>query len=458
MMTPYKEQLLTIEKVFRDPVHDDIHVSHQVILDLINSKEFQRLRRIKQLGTTSLTFHGGEHSRFGHSLGVYEITQQICDLFAQNYSIEKDPENGWDDSERLVTLCAALLHDVGHGPYSHTFEGIFDTNHEEITVQILTSPETEIFQILNKVEEGFPEKVASVIQKNYPNQQVVQMISSQIDADRMDYLLRDAYFTGIQYGTFDLTRILRIIRPYKNGITFLANGMHSVEDYIVSRYQMYMQVYFHPVSRGMEIILDHLLKRGTYLHEHDHTYHQKQAGLLVPFFENNYTLEDYLKLDDGVLNTYFTMWLDDNDPILSDLAARFLNRKPLKSARVNPEQDATLIKEMTRLIETVGFNSKSYTAVNTSYDLPYDFYRPNQTKNRTQIELIQKDGSLVELSKASALVAALAGQTHGDERFFFPKEMLDDSGSSLFSDSLRDFQAHLLNGQVVEPSSRQTEN
>ena len=117
-------------------------------------------------------------------------------------------------------LCAALLHDIGHGPYSHTFEKIFDTNHEQITIDIILSEETEVNQILRKVSSTFPQEVASVIQKTHPNPQVVQLISSQIDADRMDYLLRDAYFTGVNYGTFDLTRILRVIRPYKGGIAF----------------------------------------------------------------------------------------------------------------------------------------------------------------------------------------------------------------------------------------------
>ena len=158
MTTPYKYQMLPMEKVFRDPVHNYIHVQHQVILDLINSKEVQRLRRIKQLGTSSFTFHGAEHSRFTHSLGVYEISRRICDIFSRNFSKEKIGNGGWDDQERLVTLCAALLHDVGHGPYSHTFEHIFHTNHEAITVEIITSPETEVYQILNRVEEGFPER------------------------------------------------------------------------------------------------------------------------------------------------------------------------------------------------------------------------------------------------------------------------------------------------------------
>ncbi|MGK0551493.1 HD domain-containing protein [Enterococcus faecalis] len=452
MTIPYKEQLLPIEKVFRDPVHNYIHVRYQVILDLINSAEFQRLRRIKQLGTSSFTFHGAEHSRFSHSLGVYEITRRICDIFQRNYSTDQIGTGGWNDEERLIALCAALLHDVGHGPYSHTFEHIFQTNHEAFTVEIITSPETEVYQILNRVAADFPEKVASVITKEYPNPQVVQMISSQIDADRMDYLLRDAYFTGTEYGTFDLTRILRVIRPYQGGIAFAMNGMHAVEDYIVSRYQMYVQVYFHPVSRGMEVILDHLLHRAKELFNENKDDFKKQAQMLIPFFKNNFTLQDYLKLDDGVLSTYFTQWLDFPDAILSDLAKRFLLRKPLKSAAFSEATDGKTILYLKELIEKVGFNSRYYTAINSSYDLPYDFYRPEKDSHRTQIELWQKDGSLVELSKVSPLVAALAGQSQGDRRFYFPKEMLDQQDKKhydLFEETYHEFATYIHNGTIV---------
>ena len=120
-----------------------------------------------------------------------------------------------------------------------------------MTTEIITSSHSEVNAVLRKVAPDFPEKVASVIEKSYPNPQVVQMISSQIDADRMDYLLRDSYFTGTNYGTFDLTRILRVMQPYFDGISFDMSGMHAVEDYIVSRFQMYQQVYFHPVSRSI---------------------------------------------------------------------------------------------------------------------------------------------------------------------------------------------------------------
>ena len=168
---------------------------------------------------------------------------------------------------------------------------------------IITSEDTQINAVLKQVAPDFPKKVASVIAKTYPNLQVVQMISSQIDADRMDYLLRDSYFTGANYGTFDLTRILRVMRPSKNGIVFEYSGMHAVEDYIISRLQMYQQVYFHPVSRSMEVILGHLLKRAKDLYLAGKLPQDFAAELLRPFFEKNFTLANYLRLDDGILNT-----------------------------------------------------------------------------------------------------------------------------------------------------------
>lgn len=435
--------MLPREKVFRDPVHNYIHVRHQVILDLINTPEFQRLRRIKQLGVANTVFQGAEHSRFTHSLGVYEITRQICDSFKTNY-----PDQ-WDDSERLVALCAALLHDVGHGPYSHTFEHIFNTDHEAITRRILCDEATNINRILREVAPDFPQKVASVIDHTYPNPQVVQMISSQIDADRMDYLLRDAYNTGTNYGLFDLTRILRVMRPYPDGIAFDANGMHAVEDYIVSRFQMYQQIYFHPVSRGMEVVLMHLLARAKTLYEAGRFDAAYNPRLLIPFFEGTWTLHDYLKLDDGVLNTYFTYWLDYPDPILKDFADRFLSRRPLKSATFTDDTE-NLLPVLRALVADAGFDLEYYTAENDSFDLPYDAYDPSSANPKTQIEIMQLDGSLEELSTLSPLVAAISGRMTGDKRFYFPKTMLQTSGD-LFTSTYQQFQHYLLNGALINP-------
>ncbi|MDN6029579.1 MAG: HD domain-containing protein [Lactococcus plantarum] len=429
-----------LEKVFRDPVHNYIAVSNQIIYDLIGTSEFQRLRRIKQLGTSSYTFHGAEHSRFTHCLGVYHIAKQITDMFTKNY-----PEV-WNPEENLVTQCAALLHDVGHGAFSHTFEGIFGTDHEAITVAIITNPETQVNAVLRKVSPDFPEKVASVITHDYENQQVVQLISSQIDADRMDYLLRDSYYTGATYGEFDLTRIMRVITPVENGIAFKIQGMHAVEDYIVSRYQMYMQVYFHPASRAMEVLLHQLLKRAKVLYPTQKDYFNVTSPRLIPFFENNFNLSDYLHLDDGVLTTYFQNWQTHPDPILSDLSNSFVNRKLAKSVKYDHKDEADL-SILRDIIEKIGFDPEYYTAIHSNFDLPYDLYRPEIKAPRTQIEIMQKDGTLTELSELSSLVKSLTGTTHGNSRFYFPREILNPQ--TLFKTEQEAFISYINNDQFL---------
>lgn len=410
-----------MEKVFRDPVHDYITVTHPVIAALIDTAEFQRLRRIKQLGTSSFTFHGAEHTRFSHCLGVYHIAKRITDYFSLNFPLE------WNPDENLLTQCAALLHDVGHGAYSHTFEGLFGTDHEAVTREIITSPQTEVNAILRQVSADFPEKVASVISHEYPNPQVVQLISSQIDADRMDYLLRDAYFTGAVYGKFDLTWILRVIVPTENGIAFKYSGMHAVEDYIVSRYQMYMQVYFHASSRSMEVLLQKLLARAKALYKKYPEYFAMSSPCLVPFFREEHRLEDYLRLDDGVMNTYFQIWMTHEDPILADLARAYINRHLLKSIKFN--RDTVSLDDLsilTQLVEEAGYDPDYYTGVHSNYDLPYDFYRPSSQKPRTEIKILQKDRALTELSVLSPLIKSLTGTIHGNSRFYFPKEMMEN--------------------------------
>ena len=185
----YVTKKLAEEKVFKDPIHKYVHVKDQLIWDLIKTKEFQRLRRIKQLGTLYLAFHTAEHSRFGHSLGVYEIVRRMIDESFVG-------REAWNNKDRPLALCAALLHDLGHGPFSHSFEKIFNTDHEAFTQEIITG-NTEVNEVLSRVSETFPQEVADVINKTHKNKLVISMISSQIDADRMDYLQRDAYFTGV---------------------------------------------------------------------------------------------------------------------------------------------------------------------------------------------------------------------------------------------------------------------
>ncbi|MGX4592787.1 HD domain-containing protein [Leuconostoc sp. JNUCC 76] len=443
------EEKLPKEKVLRDPIHNFIHIEDPIILDLINTPEFQRLRRVKQLGIASSVFHGAEHSRFGHSVGAYELARRITERFEQYYS------DIWDPKERLLTLVSALLHDIGHGAFSHTFEHLFHTDHEAMTREIITG-DTEIHRVLAQVSTDFPNKVASVIAKTYENPQVVQLISSQIDVDRMDYLLRDAYFTGTKYGEFDIDRILRTMQPTPDGIAFDIAGMHAVEDYIVSRYQMYLQVYFHPVSRGMEVLLEHLLQRAQELYRSNTTSEFAEndfvGPLLAPLFsDKKLTLSEYLKLDDNVFMTYINIWQSHSDPILSDLSQRFMGRRPLKSMEITDET-APLLEELEQLVDNAGFNPRFYTARNNAYDLPYDDYKPNVAKPRTQIDFLLADGSHRELSDMSTLVAAIKGKASIDQRFFFPKEMLNIEPDELFADTFKKFRSFIRNNALTTPN------
>lgn len=440
------------EKVFRDPVHDYIYIQDPLILDLIDTPEFQRLRRIKQLGTSSYVFHGAEHSRFNHSLGVYEITRRFVNYFEKYYPSQTEGDGLWQNDKRLVTLCAALLHDIGHGPFSHTFEKIFQTDHEALTIQIILDPKTSVHQILRKVCADFPQQVANVIDKTYPNQQVVQLISSQIDADRMDYLLRDAYYTGVSYGKFDLARITRVIRPYKNQIVFDYSGMHAIEDYILSRYQMHMQIYFHATSRGMEAVLQKVFARARALFEQEPQLSDSICASFKPFRDCTWSLKDYLNLDDYVLGAFFSQWKDSEDAVLADLATRFVNRHPFTSIIVQENTQTHLTVALQQELMALGFNPENYLLTLSSFDIPYDFYQPGKsTSTNKPIQLLTKSDHLVELSQASALVKALRGQISGDQRLFFPREVIEHI-QKVPEEQRTDSQETLLDAWLRDPN------
>src|SRR5690625_4470929 len=412
-LVKYKDEQLDEVKVFKDPVHRYVRVTDQVIWDLIATPEFQRLRRVKQLGTTNLTFHGAEHSRFNHSLGVYEIVRRITNKFA-NY-----PE--WNQDERLLCLCAALLHDLGHGPFSHSFEKVFNLDHEKITKKIILE-DTEVNHILERIERGFSTKVASVIAKTYENKLVVSLISSQTDADRMDYLQRDAYYKGVSYGHFDMDRMLRVMRPTSDKVVIKSTGMHDVEDYIMCRYQMYWQVYFHPVTRSAEVILTKILHRAKHLFESDYTF-ELEPSHFISLFKDTIILEDYLKLDESVVHYYFQLWQNEKDPILSDLCQRFVNRNLFKYVEFDPEKQMGKYKRLRHLFKLAGIDPDYYLSIDSSSDLPYAFYQ-SEEKERMPIHLSMPSGRLKELSQHSEVVEAISRKKRTDHKLYFPLDLI----------------------------------
>ncbi|HLS06915.1 MAG TPA: HD domain-containing protein, partial [Bacillota bacterium] len=403
---------------FKDPVHRYVRVRDQVIWDLIATPEFQRLRRIKQLGTSYLTFHGAEHSRFNHSLGVYEIVRRILNKFAdQNVAIDQDT--------RLISLCAALLHDLGHGPFSHSFEKVFHLDHEDFTRQIILG-HTKVNDILTRVAPNFPEQVARVIDQTFENTLVVHLISSQIDADRMDYLQRDAYYTGVSYGHFDMERILRVMRAVDGELVIKSTGMHAVEDYIMSRYQMYWQVYFHPVTRSAEVILINILQRVKDLYEQGYTFKVAPTHF-ESFFTDKINLQQYLHLDEAIMLYYFQQWQFEDDHILSDLCDRFMNRRLFKYVEYDRVDEERVYNRLVQLFKNVNIDPKYYLIVDKSSDLPYDVYGGLDDLYETMpIYLRMPDHSLKELSAHSPIVEAISGKRRTDYKLYFPLDDLED--------------------------------
>lgn len=417
------------EKVFKDPVHKYIYVQEPMIWNLINTREFQRLRRIRQLGASFLTFHGAEHSRFSHSLGVYEIARKIISQF------ERNRFEHWPREEALLCLCAALLHDIGHGPFSHSIETVFGEHHETWSCRIVQG-DTEVNRVLRAVDPSFPDRVADVIRKTYPVEIVVSLVSSQLDADRMDYLLRDAYCTGVNYGMFDLERILRVLRPYRGQLVVKESGMHAVEDYLTSRYQMYWQVYFHPVTRSSEIILGNIFARAKFLYQAG----RPPAFLPEPLrrlLSGELDVEHYLSLDEALVQAAFTLWSEEGgDPILSDLCRRFLHRKLLSyaaPARLN-EVHLDRLREAMR---SEGYDPAYYLQVDLPKDLSYDVYRSGTASRKKPIYLLKHDGDVTEISDMSDIVRSISGTQSGKPRVYAPAELLDPDYPHLESETKR---------------------
>lgn len=396
---------LNDSKVFRDAVHNYIHVDQPVLLELINSKEMQRLRRIKQLGGTHQVYQSAEHSRFCHSLGVYFIVRKMI--------FNSEIGDYINDYDKLTVMCAALLHDLGHGPFSHCFEEAFGFNHEEYTIKIINN-DSEVHHILENFEPGFSKKVSSVIAKTHPNKILIQMISSQLDADRMDYLLRDSYFTGTTYGHFDLYRILRVMKVFNNKIVYKASGVQAIENYILARYHMYWQVYYHPTSRSYEQLLISIFRRmkDLYLDGYDFG----EIRYLEPFLKGKVNVVDYINLDENIVLYYFRFLSEGKDKILADLCNRFLNRKLFIYRDLNNSDEK--LKMMARY-EKKGYDPRYYVVSDDQSQIPYLYYDNDETE-AIEILINHQTKALPEVSE---IVGAIINSKKNkiDHKIFYPE-------------------------------------
>lgn len=384
-------------KVFRDPLYGYITVDYKIISDLIDSKEIQRLRRIRQLSGVSMVFQTAEHSRFTHALGAY----QMANLVLQNVDgMQEIPEYN-----KVLFLCSALLHDIGHGPYSHAFEGVTGTPHEEMSVKLIQNPLTDVNRILS-VSNTLADDIAAVISHNNKFPLIEALVSSQLDVDRMDYLSRDAYFTGAAYGHIDYFRILRSMKIEKNKVLVRASGVHSIESYLMSRYHMYFQVYYHPVARAYECILE-----GIYARIKDLTDNNIKVDASIESFlnviSNSNDVKSYIDLDDAYVNGFIKQLTKSKDEILNKLANAFESRNLFSFIDLANEPDQIFINNLVEKFNTPTgkyfFKRNKVSAV---------AYLHSKKSDINDIKVLLPSGDIKSLDEYSPIIKSLTSSSY----------------------------------------------
>lgn len=426
------------EKVIRDTVHGNIVLSNRFI-NIIDTPEFQRLRRIRQLSTAYFIFPAADHSRFTHSLGTYHVMNLIIDhfknIFAElNITIEERSIN--------LALAVALLHDIGHGPFSHAFESALPTDkhqklHEEWTIDIILSPESCVNkELIKSFDEKFPEDLADLIRKEKNVKKngieartfegidlffvLSSLISSQLDADRMDYLLRDAFFTGVSYGQYDISRLIQsltlTVYDNKNYVCVQEKFLSTVEEYLMARFQMHDSVYLHPFKVTMETMVKKILQRMFELYELNAIEGAALPEALKAVFDGrDMSVAEYITLDDSVMMALFASFRLNKDGILSSLSEAFLDRKKYKEISIlnnTTEEIREFENELVRLL-----NKYDYKIKNLKDEYFYIANIPTKPNNviykheKDNIWVLKNNGTLCDLYEISNVITEkLKGQ------------------------------------------------
>ena len=380
-------------KIINDPIYGFVTIPNELIYDLLNHPYFQRLRRIKQLGLTNLVYPGALHTRFHHAIGAMHLMQEaVLTLRQKDIAITEEEEQ--------AVLIAILLHDIGHGPFSHALEHsiVKGVNHETLS---------SLF--MDKLNEEFKGKLSLAIKifnDKYKKDFLHQLVSSQLDMDRLDYLKRDSFFTGVSEGVISSDRIIKMLNVVKNELVVENKAIYSIEKFLIARRLMYWQVYLHKTVLSAETLLVNILKRAKELSAKGKELFGTPALLL--FLKNNFTekdfkkdavlLDKFSKLDDNDITASIKVWVDNDDKILSKLCANLLDRKLYKIEIQNNAIDNAF---KNKLIKKVCDQYK-ITPKEAGYFVFTDTVN-NSAYNATnfKINILMSNGKLVDVAEAS---------------------------------------------------------
>jgi len=391
-------------KIFNDPVQGFITVPKGIILKLIDHPYVQRLRRIRQLGLGYLVFPGAEHSRFSHALGALELGQRVL----QNL---REKDTTISDNEFEGTLIALLLHDVGHGPLSHTLEHTLIKNftHEKMSLAIMKE--------LNIQFDGALDTAIQIFTNQYPKKFLYQLVSSQLDLDRLDYLRRDSFFTGVSEGTVGINRILKTMRVFNGNIVIEKKGIYALENYIIARRLMYMQVYLHKTVLSADTLLRSIFKRVSDLLDSKTPLHFASPKLEYFVKEkpsakksiSKKVIELYAALDDYDVYQNIKEWQYSSDSILSDLCTRFLNRNLFRTTFLDSIPNEEMIDSIQKLtIEELKKSGIKISKSESTYYFKLETDKTEAYQYRNESIWILDNNEAIEFSKAADTKSIIA--------------------------------------------------
>jgi HD superfamily phosphohydrolase len=428
-------------KIFRDPLYNYIRIERDRdgwLLELLDCAEVQRLRRIHQLGLSYLTYPGAAHNRLSHTLGVLHLMQGALE------HLEVSHHDARLDEARQPLLAAALAHDVGHGPFSHVFEPCLGTNHEKWSCAVVRSPDSEVHRVLRTVDGQLPERVAALIEKGNRRAPAWQrnLLSSQLDVDRLDYLRRDSLFTGVDFGRFDWYRLLHTLALHDRGgereLVWAEKAKYAVEEYIFARFYMYQNVYLHKTTRGFERLLHALWARARRLRAEG-----GDVRLLAPlaaFWDADAPAPDgYLAVEEFTVMFQIQEWSAHPDRALSDLARRFLARRgfaAIEAPRPRNELDGDLAdweEALRGLVAARGYEPPELYALRDDLQTRiYEAYFPEKESEEqappNAIHLLPEGGSEpVEISELLPRLETVTNRPVHQLRYYVPKELRRDA-------------------------------